>query len=81
VSGRWNWVAASLLAAFAACYAGLVLVGGQLFGGLGGRPPSWAVAGATLLDSLSTELLAMVDQTVQPTRASLWLRPSARVPG
>ena len=26
------------------------------------------------LDTLSTELLAVVDQTVQPTRASLWLR-------
>jgi hypothetical protein len=29
------------------------------------------------LDTLSAELLAVVDQTVQPTRASLWLRPSA----
>jgi hypothetical protein len=28
------------------------------------------------LDSLSAELLAVVDQTVQPTRASLWLRSS-----
>jgi len=28
------------------------------------------------LDTLSTELLAVVDQTVQPTRALLWLRPS-----
>jgi hypothetical protein len=27
------------------------------------------------LDTLSAELLAVVDQTVQPTRASLWLRP------
>jgi hypothetical protein len=27
------------------------------------------------LASLSTELLAVVDQTVQPTRSSLWLRP------
>jgi hypothetical protein len=27
------------------------------------------------LDTLSAELLAAVDQTVQPTRASLWLRP------
>jgi hypothetical protein len=27
------------------------------------------------LDALATELLAVVDQTVQPTRASLWLRP------
>jgi hypothetical protein len=29
------------------------------------------------LDALNTELLAVVDQTMQPTRASLWLR-SAR---
>jgi hypothetical protein len=29
------------------------------------------------LDALSVELLAVVDQTVQPTRASLWLRPAA----
>jgi hypothetical protein len=28
------------------------------------------------LDSLTTELLAVVEQTMQPTRASLWLRPS-----
>jgi len=29
------------------------------------------------LDALEVELLAVVDQTVQPTRASLWLRPPA----
>jgi hypothetical protein len=29
------------------------------------------------LDTLSAELLAVVDQTVQPTRAWLWLRPQA----
>ena len=29
------------------------------------------------LDALSTELLAVVDQTVQPSRTSLWLRPPA----
>jgi len=29
------------------------------------------------LDALESELLAVVDQTVQPTRASLWLRPPA----
>jgi hypothetical protein len=101
-------------------YAGLVLVLGQLSGGLGAEPPSRAVAGATLaaaalfqplrrriqqavdrrfnrrrynatrtveafsahlrdqvdLDTLSAELLAVVDQTMQPTQASLWLRPS-----
>jgi hypothetical protein len=28
------------------------------------------------LDTLSTELMAVVDQTMQPTTASLWLRPS-----
>jgi hypothetical protein len=32
------------------------------------------------LDTLSAELLAVVDQTMQPTRASLWLRPSAERP-
>jgi hypothetical protein len=30
------------------------------------------------LDTLSGELLAVVDQTMQPTTASLWLRPSAQ---
>jgi hypothetical protein len=29
------------------------------------------------LDTLSTELVAVVDQTMEPTRVSLWLRPSA----
>jgi hypothetical protein len=29
------------------------------------------------LDALAAELLAVVDQTVQPTRATLWLRPPA----
>jgi hypothetical protein len=101
-------------------YAGVVLVLGQLFGGVTKDPPSWAVAGATLavaalfqparrriqavvdrrfnrrkfdaaktvdafsvrlrdevdLDALTAELLVVVDQTIQPTRASLWLRPS-----
>jgi hypothetical protein len=32
------------------------------------------------LDTLTAELLAVVDQTMQPTRASLWLRPP-RAPG
>jgi hypothetical protein len=30
------------------------------------------------LDALSAELLTVVDQTMQPTTASLWLRPSAQ---
>jgi hypothetical protein len=99
-------------------YAGVVLVLGQLFGGVTEDPPSWAVAGATLavaalfrparrrtqavvdrrfnqrkydaaktiqafstrlrdeidLDTLATELLVVVDQTMEPTRVSLWLR-------
>jgi hypothetical protein len=114
-----------LTALLGGAYALAVLLLGQLFGGIGAKPPSWAVAGATLavaalfqparrriqnavdrrfnrrrydaartieafsarlrdevdLDTLSAELLAVVDQTVQPTRASLWLRPSAKVSG
>jgi hypothetical protein len=109
-----------LTALLAAVYAGLVLGLGQLSGGIGTEPPSWAVAGATLavaalfqparrriqqavdrrfnrrkynaaktveafsirlrdqidLDTLATELLAVVDQTMEPTRVSLWLQPS-----
>jgi hypothetical protein len=33
------------------------------------------------LDTLTGELLAVVDQTVQPTRASLWLRPPRAATG
>jgi hypothetical protein len=32
------------------------------------------------LDALSAELLAVADQTMQPTTASLWLRPAAQTP-
>jgi hypothetical protein len=31
------------------------------------------------LDTLSAELLAAIDQTMQPTTASPWLRPSSEV--
>jgi hypothetical protein len=102
-------------------YAGVVLVLGEGFGVVGGNPPSWAVAGATLaiaalfqplrrriqqtvdrrfnrrrydtartieafsarlrdqvdLDSLTDDLLAVVDQTMQPTQVSVWLRDDA----
>jgi hypothetical protein len=108
----------------AAVYAGLVLSLGQLSGGIGIEPPSWAVAGATLavaalfqparrriqqavdrrfnrrkydaaktveafsirlreqidLDTLSTELQAVVGQTMEPTRVSLWLHPVSHRP-
>jgi hypothetical protein len=111
-----------LTALLAGVYAGTVLVLGQVFGGVGRDPSSWAVAGATLavaalfqparrrvqavvdrrfnrrkyhatrmveafsvrmrdevdLDALSNELLGVVDQTMQPTTASLWLRPAAQ---
>jgi hypothetical protein len=113
-------VYATLTAILALGYASAVLALGQLFGGVTGDPPTWAIAGATLavaalfqparrriqtavdrrfnrrkyntattiqafstrlreqidLDTLTTELLAVVDQTMEPTQASLWLRPS-----
>jgi hypothetical protein len=109
----------TLTALLGGVYAAAVLVLGQVFGGVAGNPPPWAVAGATLavaamfqparqriqavvdrhfnrrkydaartveafsarlrdqvdLDTLSAELLAVVEQTMQPTTASLWLRP------
>jgi hypothetical protein len=109
-----------LTALLATTYGVVVLVLGQLFGGIGTEPSSWAVAGATLavaalfqparrrvqaavdrrfnrrhydaartiegfsgrlrdeldLDTLSAELLTVVDQTMEPTTAWLWLRPA-----
>jgi hypothetical protein len=109
-----------LTALLGGVYAGAVLILGQVFGGVGRDPPSWAVAAATLavaalfqparrriqaavdrrfnrrkyntaktiqafstrlrdqvdIDTLSTDLLTVVDQTMEPTQASLWLRPS-----
>jgi hypothetical protein len=113
-----------LTALLGGVYTGLVLILGQVFGGIGDNPPSWVVASATLtvaalsqparrriqqavdrrfnrrkynaaktierfsarpreqvdLDTLSVELLAVVDQTMQPMSASLWLRPSVQAP-
>ena len=109
-----------LTATLGLAYAGVVLVLGQLFGGVSEQPPSWAIAAATLalaalvrparrriqdtvdrrfnrrrfdaartveafsarlrqqidLDTLTAELLGVADQTMQPTRVSLWLLPS-----
>ena len=114
-----------LTALLAGTYAGAVLILGQLFGGIAAKPPSWAVAAATLavaalfqparrriqqavdrrfhrrrydaartveafsvrlrdqvdLDALSTELLGVVDQTMQPSTVSLWLRPGTQPQG
>jgi hypothetical protein len=110
-----------LTALLGGIYIGVILLCGQLFGGITDDPPSWAIAGATLavaalfqparrrvqrlvdrrfnrrrydatrtidafsvrlrdqvdLDTLTTDLLRVVDQTVEPTTSSLWLRPPA----
>jgi hypothetical protein len=109
----------ALTALLAGIYAGTVLLLGQLFGGIGGKPPSWAIAGVTLgvaalfqparhriqnavdrrfnrrhhdaaktvaafnarlrdhidLDTVANEVVAVVDQTMEPTTVTLWLRP------
>ena len=58
---------AILTALLGVVYAGVVLVLGQLSGGLGTKPPTWAVAGATLA----------VAALFQPARR--WLRPPDEV--
>jgi hypothetical protein len=114
-------VYATLTVVLGLAYTGVVLVLVQVSGGIGTKPPSWAVAAATLaaaalfqparhriqqtvdrrfnrpkyntaktieafstrlrdqvdLDTLSTELLAVVDQTMEPSRAFVWLRASS----
>jgi hypothetical protein len=109
----------ALTALLAGVYACTVLLSGQLFGGIGGEPPSWAVAGVTLgvaalfhparhriqnvvdrrfnrrhhdaaetvaafsarlrdhidLDTVANELVAVVNQTMEPTTVTLWFRP------
>jgi hypothetical protein len=117
-------IVAAGLGGFTAALAVAVLRHGlQVFSGVGGDPPSWAVAGVTLavaalfqparrriqavvdrrfnrrkydavrtieafsrrlreevdLDTLSAELLAVVDETVQPAKALLWLQPPTGV--
>jgi hypothetical protein len=110
-----------LTALLGSSYIGVILLCGDLFGGITDDPPSWVIAGATLavaalfqparrriqrlvdrrfnrrrydavrtvdaftvrlrdqvdLDTLTTELLTVVDQTIEPTTSSLWLRPQA----
>jgi hypothetical protein len=109
-----------LTALLGAVYAGTVLSLGQVFGGIGHEPPTWAIAGATLavaalfqparrriqrvvdrrfnrrhhdaartveafstrlrdhidLDTVTAELVTVVDQTMEPTMVQLWLHPA-----
>jgi hypothetical protein len=62
---------------------GWLLAGSGLVWSLNGPGEAWTVEGFAArlrdqvdLDALHTELLVVVDQTMQPTQASLWLRPA-----
>jgi hypothetical protein len=58
-----------LTALLAAVYTSLVLSLGQLFGGIGAEPPSWAVAGATLA-------VAACSSRPDGTSSRLWIGAS-----
>ncbi len=62
-----------LTALLAGIYAGVVLVLGQLFGGLSAEPPTWAVAAPPWLSRRCSSRPA----AVEPTQVPLWRRPSA----
>jgi hypothetical protein len=68
-----------LTALLGAVYAGAVLLLGQLFGGMGTEPPSWAVAGATLavaalFQPARRRIQAIVDRRSRPR----WPDPGGR---
>jgi len=54
----------------------------DLFSAVGGPPNGRPLEAITLvdLDTLTAELLAVMDETMQPTRASLWLRSPRQPP-
>jgi hypothetical protein len=72
-------LASNLVTVLGTVYAGVVLVLG-LLGGVGGEPPGWAVAGATLAVAALFQPARRRIQAVEPTTVSLWLRPAPRRP-